>query len=129
MKKRYKILIILTIVLVIIGISGKLMIDHIEKNLEKVLTIEIETIDLSQIEDGTYRGAYKQTPIEVIVDVKIVSHHITEIIIIKHVSGQGEGANIIIDDVIDYQSLDVDLISGATYSSKIILLAIYNALS
>jgi len=36
---------------------------------------------------------------------------------------------VIVDSVIENQSLDVDAISGATYSSKVILKAIENALA
>ena len=129
MKTRYKVLIIVFFILVSIGIAGKLILDKIEKDLESVMLIEIEDVDLSTISDGIYTGSYKKVPIEVHVKVTVVNHMITDIDITKHVTGQGQGAEIIIEDVKDEQSLNVDLISGATYSSKIILLAIKDALS
>jgi uncharacterized protein with FMN-binding domain len=129
MKRRYKVLIIIVSLFIVIGIAGKLIIDKIERDMEAVMLIEIEDVDLSTISDGVYLGSYKSVPIEVHVKVTITNHIITDIEITKHVTGQGQGAEIIIDDVINEQSLDVDLISGATYSSKIILLAIKDALS
>lgn len=39
-------------------------------------------------------------------------------------NGQGSGADVIPLRVVEAQSLNVDIVSGATYSSKIILLAI-----
>ncbi len=129
MKKRYKVLIIVFFILLVIGVSGKLILDKIERDLESVMNIELEDIDLSEISDGTYLGSYKKIPIEVHVKVVVTNHVITDIEITKHVSGQGKPAEVIIDDVLSEQSLDVDLISGATYSSKIILLAIKDALS
>jgi len=129
MKKRYKVLIIIVIIVLVIGVAGKLIIDKIERDMEAVMLIEIEDVDLSTISDGVYLGSYKSVPIEVHVKVTITNHIITDIEITKHVTGQGQGAEIIIDDILEEQSLDVDLISGATYSSKIILLAIKDALS
>lgn len=128
MKRRYKVLIIVFIFLVGVGIAFKLIIDSMEKNLEELMAIQIEDIDLSNVSDGTYEGAYKATPIEVNVSVTVVNHIITDIDITKHVTGQGESAEVIIEDVILEQSLEVDLVSGATYSSKVILLAIFDAL-
>ena len=128
MKRRYKILLILFFMTLVIGISGKLIVDHIVIGLEEVMLIDIEEVDLSSLADGSYIGSYRKFPIEVKVEVKIVDHHIAEIIILKHVSGKGQPAEGVIDDILTSQSLEVDLVAGATYSSKIILLAIYNAL-
>jgi len=99
------------------------------QNLENLADIEIETMDLSGKADGTYRGTYKAFPIEVILDVVILNHEIIEIIIIKHQTGEGEPAEGIIPDIISAQSLDVDVIAGATYSSIVIKLAILDALN
>ena len=40
----------------------------------------------------------------------------------------GNKAETIVDDVVDKQTLDVDTVSGATVSSKVILKSIENAL-
>jgi uncharacterized protein with FMN-binding domain len=48
---------------------------------------------------------------------------------VKHVNGQGKPAEVITEKVIETQSLQVDVVSGATYSSKVILKAIENALA
>ncbi len=90
--------------------------------------IQIEDVDLNSVEDGTYLGEYSCFPVSVIVEVDIVSHKIVDLTIIKHDNGQGEAAEIIIDNVIDSQSLELDSIAGATYSSRVILLAIEDAL-
>ena len=63
-----------------------------------------------------------------VLEVIVKEKQITEIKIIKHTNGQGGEAEAILDTVIDAQSLQVDVISGATYSSKVILLAIEDAL-
>jgi uncharacterized protein with FMN-binding domain len=48
--------------------------------------------------------------------------------IVRHDNGKGSPAEIIVDRIIEAQSLKVDLISKATYSSKAILKAVENAL-
>lgn len=129
MKKRYKVLIGLLVLLIIIGITGFILIQRMNENLDEVVLIPIETPDLSLINDGVYEGSYQATPIDVMVKVTISNHQITDIEITKHVNGMGGDGENVIDDVILNQNLDVDLVSGATYSSKVILLAIMDALS
>lgn len=85
-------------------------------------------MNLEKVKDGTYKGEYKNFPVKVVVSVKVKNHQITEIKIKKHREGKGEKAEAIIEDVIQAQSLEIDVISGATLSSKCILKAIENAL-
>jgi uncharacterized protein with FMN-binding domain len=60
--------------------------------------------------------------------VTVKNHTIKKIELLKHKNGQGQGAEIIPDKVMEVQSLKVDSVSGATYSSKVILKAIQDAL-
>ena len=129
MSKKVKIILVIVFIVVGIGISGKLIIDSIEKNLEAMMAIEIDDIDLTSLSDGTYIGEYKATPIYVKLEVTISNHIITDITILEHQNGQGDDAVQIISDIIDAQHLNVDLISGASYSSKVILLAVFDALN
>jgi uncharacterized protein with FMN-binding domain len=125
-KKRLLIFAGIVIVLVISAIVG---FNIINGKLNSLSAITFETIDLSEIDDGVYEGSYSQFPISVVVEVTILNGSITDIIIIKHQSGQGQPAEVIIDDVIASQTLEVDTIAGATYSSIVILLAIEDALN
>jgi len=87
--------------------------------------------DLSGKADGTYRGYcnLSDAPVEVTVDVIIRNRNITEIKIIEHKrSPIGKKAEKITERIIENQSLDVDVVSGATGSSKAILKAVENAL-
>jgi len=87
--------------------------------------------DLALRTDGTYRGIYdlSGTPVKVTLDVTVQNQKITGIKIIKH-SGSpiGKKAEKITDQIIANQSLDVDVITGATASSKSIIKAVENAL-
>jgi len=101
----------------------------IDNNLNQLLTEEVDTVNLSKLDDGSYPGKASTFPIEVEVLVEVSDHKITNIDLVKHVNGQGNDASKIIDRVIEQNSIDVDVISGATYSSHVILNAISDALN
>ncbi|MCK9329615.1 MAG: FMN-binding protein [Candidatus Cloacimonetes bacterium] len=128
MKKKTKVFIIILFILLVIGGGATYFVKMTEKSLAELSSTEIVDVDLTTLDDGTYLGSYKAFPVSVEVEVTVLNHEITEIVILKHDSGQGEPAEVIILDVIEMQSLNVDLVSGATYSSKVILLAIHDAL-
>ena len=112
---------------IILSLTGFLLISC--STALKSITAEMP--DLTQINDGVYRGMYdlSGTPVMVTLDVTVQDHKVINIGIIKH-SGSpiGKRAEVIIKDVIDRQNLNVDVISGSTASSKSILKAIENAL-
>ena len=99
-----------------------------QSDLKKLSTLEIQDVDLSQIEDGYYEGSYSVFPVAVEVNVYVKNHEIIDINILKHTNGQGGPAEKITEHIMKSQSLDVDAISGATYSSKVIIKAVENAL-
>jgi len=110
-------------------IGTKMFKASVQKNLIKLLASEIEDVDLSKVADGTYSGNYKVFPISVKVKVAVKDHQITSIEYVEHKSGKGAPAEAIRDNILEEQSLEVDVISGATYSSKAILKAVRNALT
>jgi len=88
-------------------------------------------LDLTEKEDGIYRGVYdlKKSPINVVLDVDVQNSRISEIRIIEHnCSPIGKKAENIVSRIINRQSLDVDAVSGATISSIAIIKAVENAL-
>ena len=88
----------------------------------------IETPDLSRTADGTYTGEYAVGPISVVVEVEMKGHEITRCTILKHRSGRGKPAEAITDTIVEMQSLDVDAVAGATYSSAVIRKAVQVAI-
>lgn len=111
--------------LVVFGVSAYF---YLQSDLQKLSKIEIADVDLSKIDDGVYRGESTHFPVIVNVEVTIEDHRMTSIILTKHMNGQGASAERILDDVLSSQSLNVDIVSGATYSSQAILQAISRAL-
>ena len=130
MKKKLKtILGIFLVILVVVIIGAYFSFKTIESNLNQLKELKISNVDISKVPDGTYSGSYKVFPITAEVNVTIKNHKITEIELVKHSSGQGAPAEIIPGKVVEAQSLEIDTITGATYSSKVILKAIENALN
>ena len=84
--------------------------------------------DLSLVADGNWKGSCSQGPIKVEVEVAVVAHRIESVKILKHRTMKGKPAEAIVDSVVAAQSLQVDVVSGATGSSKCILKAIEVAL-
>ena len=90
--------------------------------------IVITNPDFQRIEDGTYQGNSKVGPVKVTLNVTMKERVMTAIEIIEHFNGRGEKAEEIVPRIIERQSLEVDVISGATASSKAILKAVEDAL-
>lgn len=128
MSKVMKIVLIILAVIILLAVVCAIFISQINKNLEELSDIPLDNVDLSVIPSGIYAGSYNAFPIAVEVEVKVQDNKIIAINLIKHRNGQGKAAEAISEMVVDAQSLKVDAISGATYSSKVILLAIKDAL-
>ena len=130
MKKKPKVILIALAALVIIVIFAvRAAMGNVEANLEQLSEQPLEEINLAGVADGLYRGSYTAFPVAVEVEVNVNEQVITAIELLKHQNGQGGAAEVILDDVIVAQSLEVDTVSGATYSSMFILKAVEDALS
>jgi uncharacterized protein with FMN-binding domain len=90
--------------------------------------LTIEDPDLTKVPDGSYPGAYETKMVSAQVLVHISSGCIAAIDLVEHKKGKGGPAEAITDTVVARQSLAVDVVSGATASSKVILKAIENAI-
>lgn len=126
MKRIFKIIILMVLVMVVL-IAGFTVFT--QSKLKALVQTPIPSVALDTIDDGIYEGNYSVFPVTVKLNVTVKGHEITEILILEHVNGQGGKAEAIADQVIEKQSLQVDIISGATYSSKVILKALENALT
>jgi uncharacterized protein with FMN-binding domain len=91
--------------------------------------IAIKTPDFSALADGTYRGSFAAFPVSATVDVAMSGGRVEQVEIVSHRCGKGRPAEAIVNDVVASQSLEVDVVSGATLSSRVILKAIETALS
>jgi len=132
MKKKTRILLIILAVLLLILVIGSLaaksFMAKAEENLKEFSRMEITNPDLSQIADGIYSGTLTLFPLDVKVSVTVTGHRITGVDLIKHTNGKGGGAEILTQKVVETQRVNLDTVTGATYSSKAILKAVENAL-
>lgn len=90
--------------------------------------LEVSNVDLAAINNGSYTGSADNGMVSATVSVKVSDRAIQNIKIIKHDTLLGKPAEKIIDNIIKQQSLDVEVISSATYSSDTIRKAVENAL-
>ena len=87
-------------------------------------------IEQKRLVDGVYDGSYRHGPNSATVRVTIVEGKVVDIEVIKYfASWKGKKANDIIPQrIVAQQSTDVDAVSGATNSSRVIMNAVQEAL-
>ncbi len=95
---------------------------------KRIESTTIEEVDISQVANGTYRGKTNFMLVSAEVEVAVQDGRITEFNIINHEHGPRYSGAPITARVLEEQSLQVDIITGATASSKAILKAAENAL-
>lgn len=96
------------------------------KTAIKALTFK--EVNLSQVPDGQYAGNCDVGLISATVNVDVKDSRIENIDLVKHKNEKGKAAEVIVGDIVQQQKIDVDAISGATNSSKVIKKAVENAL-
>jgi len=116
---------IITVVIFTVLTTGCMPKDIIETR-----EMKINEIDLAKVADGTYKGSYSYAGSDFVLKVTVADHKIEKIDIMEAFTGTrySRKAQSIVDTVIAYQSLDVDVITGATTTSKAYLKCIENAL-
>lgn len=126
MKKQVVVLTIILASICLLGLTGSIIKNNIVGQAEKIV---VSNLDLSNLEAGIYTGECSLSPVKVVVEVYVKDKTIKDIEILEHQNGLGKKAETVIEQVIKEQKLDVDLVAGATVSSKVILKAVENALS
>ena len=90
--------------------------------------LQIGTVNLSNVADGTYMGVCQNKILFAVVQVEIESHEIIGIEVIEHKASYMAQAEQIAGAVCSEQSLEVDAVTGATLTSDTVLKAVENAL-
>jgi uncharacterized protein with FMN-binding domain len=121
--------VIVWIVIVLVIVSGVAVI-FLTKGMGAVKKVELKELNLSGIPDGTYKGHFDGARWTNTLEVTVTDEDITEIKIISPPSYvEDDFSNKLINTVRAKQSLDIDVVSGATVTTKAMLKAIENALS
>lgn len=128
--KKKRVIIMSVIILIAIGaiFPIKSYMDLRTYN-RQVSEISIKDVDLSKVPDGVYTGSYDVSWVAAEVEVTVKDHKISDIALTNHKNGKGKPAEIILQKVVESQNLNVDIVTGATSSSKVILKSIENALN
>jgi uncharacterized protein with FMN-binding domain len=113
--------------IVLVVLIGIMMIYSV-LGLNEVKKLNIERIDLMKVPDGTFTGIYDNYRWSNKVKVTVTAHRITEIKPIKIQDGRADLVRNLSQKVLEQQSPAVDVISGATASSKGFLRAVEIAL-
>jgi uncharacterized protein with FMN-binding domain len=124
---------VLGVVMVLLIALGVAMVAEFSRTDRIIAATEVDPSGIASIladlPDGRYEGGFNPGKfVGAKVAVQVEGHQITGIEIVDHNYGQGKPAEKITESVIASQGLAVDSISGATVSSKVILVAIENAL-
>ncbi len=125
-KRKWRLLGVLVLLAVLVAVGANLV--RLSSYRSAIEAIEIGEIDLSQVPDGVYVGYTDAHLVSAEVRVTVEDNLIVDIGL-DHKHGRGEAAEAIVEMVKSAQSLNVDFISGATSSSRVILKAIENALT
>jgi uncharacterized protein with FMN-binding domain len=129
MTKTKKRLVTIAIIFAVIATGITVLIINMGKNISAYNDYDFSNLNLSSIEDGTYTGSEDGGIVKASVEVIVKDHVITQVTILSHECGKGKPAEVIVNDIVEQNSLAVDAISGATYSSGVIKVAVYNALT
>jgi uncharacterized protein with FMN-binding domain len=115
------------VLLVLIVLSG-IMIATAFIGLKETTALEIGSVDLTRIPDGSYTGSYTNSRWSTTVRVTVQDHQITNIDPMKIQSGRQTLNAKLTEAILQEQTADVDVVSGATASSHAYLKAVENAL-
>ena len=125
----FLVVIVIVVAIAFIGILGfKNQYDKLIKDVDREYAA-LENVDLSDINDGEYSCRFGNIP--VIADVRVIvkDHRITSITMVEQSSGPGYEALETIDRILIKQQPKVDVVTGATTSSKVIMIAVKKALT
>lgn len=95
---------------------------------KKPIDLKVSDVAMDYIRDGNYTGKADNGLVTATVSVEVSNGVIQNIIILEHENLLGKPAEKIIDSIVLKQSLEVDTIASATYSSDTLRKAVENAL-
>jgi uncharacterized protein with FMN-binding domain len=128
-KPMKKVLVVLGVVAAVVAVAVIAFVARYNKMVDTVGSMRVEDIDVSTIRDGTYSGSFGDFLVYVKANVRVKNGRISHIEIVDQRSGKGYEALETVDRIVEAQSPKVDAVSGATGSSRCIMIAVQNALA
>lgn len=123
MKKKlgYGVLVLMIILIAGVGLG-------LYQTIEASKQLSFTSISFTEIEDGTYSGSASAGMVQAQVEATVKEHQLIHIEIVRHDQGLGKAAEGIVQQMVKQNTTDVDVVSGATISSKVLRKAVENAL-
>lgn len=115
------------IIAIVVLILGAMIIMTLKAGKE-MRELPFQQISMVEVEDGVYQGKRETTFVKVEVETEVKDHEIIRIDILRHENGRGSKAEEITKEMVKQNTYDVDAVSGATMSSKVIKSAMNDAL-
>ena len=121
--------VIILIVVVLVLVTGIALI-FMTRGMGDVKRVELKGLDLPGVPDGTYKGHFDGARWTNTLEVTVANEMITDIKVVSPpLYVDDDFSSKLINGVIEKQSLDIDVVSGATVTTKAMLKAIENAVS
>lgn len=114
-------------ILVLGAVGAALYLPGFIRYKNSIKTLQPKAVSFANFENGTYSGTYDMDYVKVNLEFKVKDGLLTDLVILEHENGKGAPAEALVDEILETQNTDIDVVSGATASSKAILLAIENA--
>jgi uncharacterized protein with FMN-binding domain len=97
--------------------------------VKAVRAMPINHVDLTQVKDGKYPGSFTYGGFRYEVEVEVANHQIKNTTVTKNrTASHAQKAEGVMNRILEQQRNDVDVVSGATTTSKALLKAVENAL-
>ncbi|MGI6358424.1 MAG: FMN-binding protein [Bacillota bacterium] len=90
--------------------------------------LAIDHIDLANVADGIYESNFGREVLSARLQVTVSNGQIAAISILEPGQGLGKAGQAMIDSILEKQSLQVDVVTGATATSKLMLKTVEEAL-
>ncbi len=106
------------------------LVSCVSPEMKAVREMEIESVDLSRVPDGTYEGSFAYGSFSYVVSAQVENGRIVSVDILQNrTTKRALMAEGIVSRVLAEQRTDVDAVAGATTTSKALLKALENALA
>lgn len=109
-------------------VAGGLFLLKTQEYKATIQNMTFSNIDISTIPDGTYEGEFDAGLVYAKVSATVQNGVMTDLKLLEHKNGKGAPAESIVESILEKQTTNVDSVSGATSSSKVIRKAVENAL-
>ena len=128
-QRKKAVLMVILAILILCLFAGGFYLKFIGDYKAKVDALTFDEIDLTKVEDGIYEGQCDTGVVRARVQVTVRDHRLESVELLEHENGRGTPAEAILDQMVQEQTTTVDVVSGATCSSKVIRKAVETALA